>query len=300
MLTSDNSKISWCDATWNPVIGCSKISAGCKNCFAERMACRLRCINPMSDHSEVISYKPMPAHWNGKTVFIESALTKPLHWRKPRKIFVVSMGDLFHESVPFDWIDRVFAVMALCPQHEFKVLTKRAGRMREYCTDTSTARADNRGKIVAELGYTGPLECLNFDHVHKGVTVENQKNVGRIADLIGTPAAKRFLSLEPRLPGELSFRWLLSAHETTGETYRQYLERTGSYSHYEELQQIDYAFIGCESGPRARLCSLDNIRHTMHQCREAGVKIHIKQIPLDGKCNKNFDEWPPEFRIREI
>ena len=106
-------------------------------------------------------------------------------------------------------------------------------------------------------------------NLHLGVTVENQDNVGRIADLIQTPAAKRFVSFEPLL-GEIAVN-------------------------PELLLEITYAFIGCESGAGARLCTLENIDELIGQCQDVGVSVHIKQIPLGGKCNKNFDEWPPEF-----
>ena len=281
-------KISWADESWNPVVGCSKISAGCMNCYAEKMANRLSYMEiknakagKQRPYTAVIKGK---GKWFGNTVFVESALTKPLHWRKPRKIFVVSMGDLFHESVPFEWIDRIFAVMALCPQHTFMLLTKRAGRMREYVGWRSD-KPDiigrfNRGQKIDASGYIGKYICgftnrqWPIPNLHLGVTVENQKNVGRIDDLVRTPAAKRFVSFEPLL---------------------EYIQPL-----HKELKQMDYAFIGCESGPQARLCDLDDIRYMMQQCRAAGVKIHVKQIPLNGKCNKNFDEWPEEFQTREV
>jgi protein gp37 len=212
------------------------------------------------DADTVIRANQHIGKWGGNTVFVESALTKPLHWRKPRKIFVCSMSDLFHKSVPFEWIDRVFSVMAMCPQHEFKVLTKRAGRMRKYFVD-------NKAWLSKSMSGR-PLP-----NVHLGVTVENQDNVGRIADLIATPAAKRFVSFEPLLEGVVP---------PAG------------------MRSIDYAFIGCESGPRARLCDISDIRFMMAQCKFAGVKRHIKQIPHNGKCNKNIEEWPDEFRVREI
>ena len=299
-----STKISWATDTWSPIIGCTKTSAGCVNCYAERMAYRLACMGK-KHYPDVVRYLPTDeTRWNGKTVFVESALTKPLHWRKPRKIFVVSMGDLFHKSVDFEWICEVLVIAALCPQHEFKILTKRSDIMLRFFTqdDLWSSQLPRTLRFYTnKMKVPTPYWLLKkqIPNVHLGVTVENQDNVGRIADLIRTPAAKTFISFEPLLEG-VSCRWLLYAHKATGETYRQYLERTGSYSQYEELKQIDYAFIGCESGPGARLCSLDDIRHLMHQCRDAGVKIHVKQIPQNGKCNKNYDEWPPEFQVREV
>jgi len=128
-------KIEWTEETWNPVVGCTKVSAGCKNCYAERMACRLANIE-VARHEENHDSFPPPMQekyydvvdlslrkWNGKIFCDESALEIPLHWRKSRMIFVCSMGDLFHPSVPFEFIDKVMAVIALCPQHTFQMLT---------------------------------------------------------------------------------------------------------------------------------------------------------------------------------
>lgn len=260
-----STKISWCDETWNPICGCSKISAGCKNCFAEKMAIRLRGMG-IEQYSHVLWPKHFEGAenkkgWNGKTVFVESALTKPLHWRKPRTIFVCSMSDLFHESVPREWIAKVFdaAYHAYIERgHRFMFLTKRAKRMCEEVSTWSIARGISMGDV----------------EFHFGVTVENDDNLYRIDYLIETPAAQRFVSFEPLL------------HET--------------HPRYTVLGAIDYAFIGPESGPGARLCTLDDIRYLMSRCKCAGIKIHVKQIPLNGKCNKKFNEWPPEFQVREV
>jgi protein gp37 len=243
-------KISWADESWNPIVGCSKISAGCLNCYAEKMARRQVAMGTPGYYSVMDGKK-----WNGKTVLVNKKLAIPLHWRKPRKIFVCSMSDLFHESVPFEWIDRVMDIIEQCPQHLFYLLTKRSAEMRDY---VSTYGGDG-----------GPLP----PNVHLGVTVENQDNVGRIADLVQTPAAKRFVSFEPLLE---------------------------DMPYIPDLEQVDYMFAGCESGPEQRLCSLNAIRYLMSDCRDAKVKIHVKQIPLNGKCNKKIAEWPEEFRVRKI
>ena len=277
-------KISWADESWNPIIGCSKISAGCANCYAEKMAYRISC-NRRIEHTDVgraygnvvngAGESSWRRQWSGRTSFIESVLTKPLHWRKPRKIFVCSMSDLFHESVPIThfgidggkpgWLDRIFCdVIGWAPQHQYMVLTKRPKRMKEYMDKLYAGLTKfHHGKEVSPL-----------PQLHLGVTVESQDNVGRMVDAANTPAAKRFVSFEPLLSSIAKIRPMLPF--------------------------FDYVFIGCESGPKARLCSLDNIRHLMHQCREAGVKMHVKQIPLKGKCNKHFDEWPKEFQVREV
>lgn len=121
------SKIEWTDATWNSIVGCSFVSAGCANCYAARMADRLASMG--LNQYEMATSK---GGWIGQAVLVDSAAEKPLRWKRPRRVFVNSMGDLFHESVPFEWIDRVIAVIALCPQHTFQILTKRPLRMKEY------------------------------------------------------------------------------------------------------------------------------------------------------------------------
>ncbi len=131
----DKSAIEWTDATWNPVVGCSIVSPGCTNCYAMAMAARIEKMQPQSHYAgttRMVKAKPV---WTGKLALApDHILTAPLRWKRPRRIFVNSMGDLFHEDVPDAWIDRVFAIMALSPQHTFQCLTKRASRMRGYST----------------------------------------------------------------------------------------------------------------------------------------------------------------------
>ena len=130
------SKIEWTEATWNPIVGCSLVSPGCTNCYAMRMAARLERMGQKRYRGLTKPSKAGPV-WTGKMRLVEEALTLPLRRRKPTTWFVNSMSDLFHENVPDEWIDRVFAVMALCPQHTFQVLTKRSARMRAYLSDSS-------------------------------------------------------------------------------------------------------------------------------------------------------------------
>ena len=161
---SDKSKISWTDATWNPVTGCTKISAGCANCYAERLAKRLQAMGQQN-------------YRDGFNVRChEDILGIPFRWKKPRRIFVCSMSDLFHEDVPSWFIRGVFNVMRYASQHRFQVLTKRAGRM------AVTSRF---------LGWPS--------NVWAGVTVENQQAMNRIDSLRKVPASVRFLSCEPLL-----------------------------------------------------------------------------------------------------
>lgn len=157
-----NSHIEWTEMTWNPVTGCTKISQGCKHCYAERMAKRLKAMGQER-------YK------NGFDVTLhEDLLETPLQWKQPRVIFVNSMSDLFHNDVPLSFIQQVFATMQQCPQHTFQVLTKRSERIRE---------------VASQLPWP--------DNIWMGVSVESEAVVSRISDLQQVPAQVRFLSLEP-------------------------------------------------------------------------------------------------------
>lgn len=150
--------ISWTDSTWGPIRGCSRVSAGCQSCYAERIAARFGGTDPRTG-------KQMPyagltdrhGRWNGRVSLVEEHLTDPLRWKKPRRIFVNSMSDLFHENVRDEWIDQIFAVMALASQHKFQVLTKRPERMRDYMASPETPK---RVDYVRHVILAGNLASL--------------------------------------------------------------------------------------------------------------------------------------------
>jgi len=176
---ADHSKIEWTDATWNPVTGCTKVSAGCDHCYAERLALRLKKMGSKR-------------YRNGFAVTLhEDALELPLHWREPRRIFANSMSDLFHGSVPTSFIDRVFDVMERASWHQFQVLTKRPGRMAAYVTGTVPTRT---GELVRTPRYAGRQVP---DNVWLGTSVEDHRVVDRVDHLRRIPAPVRFLSCEP-------------------------------------------------------------------------------------------------------
>lgn len=199
---SDNTKIEWCDATWQPITGCTIVSPGCTNCYAMRLAgTRLKDHPSRAGLTKCINGNHV---WTGEVRFNEQWLTQPLKWRTPRKIFVCAHSDLFHESVPDEWIDRVFAVMVLCPQHTFMVLTKRSKRMRNYLEHANHRHPGYREiatGIDVAFAYRTVERCgWPLPNVMIGVTAENQKCADeRIPDLLATPAAKRFVSIEPML-----------------------------------------------------------------------------------------------------
>jgi len=185
--------------TWNPIRGCSVVSEGCRNCYAMNFATRFA---KEGEPYEGLAYRNSSgAHWTGKVEFIEKHLTDALRWRKPARVFVNSMSDLFHESIPDEWIDKIFAVMAYAPQHVFQVLTKRPERMLSYlsCREGRRVVIDGLGAIWTHT-VSWPLP-----NVHLGVSAEDQKTANeRIPLLRETPAAVRWVSAEP-LIGPIDF-----------------------------------------------------------------------------------------------
>jgi len=176
-------KIEWCDETWNPIIGCSKISEGCQNCYAEKMANRLRHMEKNRPpekrfYTNVVG----PAGWNNRTHFMPERLSQPSKWKKPRKIFVCSMSDLFYDAVPLDQINSVFIQMLNCDWHAYLLLTKRPERM--------------KGVIEIGTGWRGKLLNLWL-----GVTTETQDRYDERWSILGNniPAAVKFVSIEPAL-----------------------------------------------------------------------------------------------------
>lgn len=271
--------IEWCDSTWNPVRGCSRVSEGCRNCYAERVAARFS--GPGQPYEGLADPARSGSKWTGKVKLIESALDLPLRWRKPRRIFVNSMSDLFHEALPDEAVDKVFAVMALCPQHTFQVLTKRPERMRDYVSaivETFHASADSMeerfAKIWAEIDPCGQMEFEKIDwplpNGWLGVSVENQETADeRIPLLLDTPAAVRFVSCEPLL-GPVDLR----AVSTAG---------VGAAAGNKLSDCLHWVIAGSESGPGARACELEWIRGLKNQCVGAGLAFFYKQAAINGR-----------------
>lgn len=275
-------KIEWTEVTWNPIVGCSVATPGCTNCYAMRMAHRLG-RNPKTPHYAGLTQDSRGGPvWNGKlTLAPDHVIEAPLHRRKPTTYFVNSMGDLFHEDVPDEWIDQVFAVMALCPQHRFQVLTKRADRMRYWVRAGGTIN-----RVAEAMRSIAPKPCMSvadaakqFGHeltapwwplpnVWLGVSAEDQARAdGRIPDLLATPAAVRFVSAEPLLgPVDLT------------EATRRFL-RHPSYLNLS----LHWVIVGGESGPDARPMHPDWARSLRDQCQAAGVAFFFKQ----------WGEWAP-------
>jgi protein gp37 len=304
----DRSAIQWTDATWNPIRGCSRVSEGCRNCYAERTAIR----HIGGAYRGLVKSTGAGPRWTGKVELIKGALGLPLTWRDGRRIFVNSMSDLFHENVEDAWIDAIVAVMARAPQHIFQVLTKRPERMRDYL-----ARKVFRIHGGAHDGQIMPF----LPNVWWGVSVENQPTFDARVPLLGqTPAALRFLSMEPLLE-EID----------CGNAF----DVAPDGSPYSPYRRIDWVIVGGESGPAARPCDLSWVRWIIAQCAAAGVSVFVKQlgavpmmreeewrrlVPTPMLSARNKDrvpagfvplllndhhgglpaEWPDDLRIREF
>lgn len=290
---------------WNPVTGCTAISEGCLNCYAKAAA----------ESPRLYGRFGYPADDPFQVTLRPDRLAQPLHWKKPRTVFVCSMGDLFHEDVPCEFIDHVIGIIALSQQHKFLILTKRADRMAEYMsalkdrafeiaweTATSPLRTKDRNAYgIMDLVERGPLPNLAL-----GVTAENQSMVDeRIPLLLQCKAAIRFVSVEPML-GSIQFGVLStgdfdSLNAFTNE--RSYAGRGGHGGH--TVQQsgdgIDWVICGCESGPNRRPMDWDWARSLRDQCIEADVLFFLKQLPqvkgpwkmpeLDGRVWEQRPTW---------
>ena len=278
---ADASLIEWTDATWNPVRGCSRVSAGCMNCYAERVA--MRQSNPGGAYEGLVHQTSQGPKWTGKVRTVPQLLDQPLRWRRPRRIFVNSMSDLFHEDVPDEFIDQIFAMMALSPQHIFQVLTKRPKRMIEYTThDGGFGRwgyIDGWARRFYEGQHNKPFPAGKIllgplPHVWLGVSVEDQAEADeRIPLLLRTPAAVRWISAEPLL-GPLDLSAWLTRFVPSGIEYGRGMSRT-DVGHAERA--IDWVVAGGESGPKARPSHPDWSRSLRDQCRSAGVPFFFKQ-----------------------
>jgi protein gp37 len=267
---SAQTSIEWTDRTWNPVRGCSVVSAGCKNCYAMKVAARFS--------GPGLAYEglalPSPARWTGKVQLVEQDLEAPSHWRKPQRIFVNSMSDLFHEELAFEQIADVFRVMAYpeCDRHTFQVLTKRPQRMLDFF-----AWAEKQPHVAP-----WPDGGVVLRNVWLGVSVEDQRAADeRIPLLLQTPAALRFLSVEP----------LLGPVDLAPFLHPCYRALFGD---------LHWVIVGGESGPGARPCDASWVRGVVEQCSQAKVPVFVKQLGANvrDRNDAGFDgdepsHWPP-------
>jgi protein gp37 len=259
--------IEWSEVVWNPVTGCTKISPGCKNCYAETIANRFWKDRKFTD-----------------VVCHEDRLEQPLHWKKPRMIFVNSMSDLFHKDIPFVFIDKIFDIMVTTPRHTYQILTKRPERMLEYCM--------YQDEKMRSFGYGG---FIFPDFIWMGTSVENQKEANeRIPILLQIPAKVKWISAEPLL------------------------EPIDLIKIETKNTKIHWVVVGGESGPKARPCNIFWIKEIVGICKIQNIPVFVKQlgskpyyegdtsvfsgvkIIFDGNGkNDKIENFPEDLQIRE-
>lgn len=260
--------IEWCDSTWNPIRGCSRVSEGCRNCYAESVAARFS--GPGRPYHGLATFKTIgegtpaervEAHWTGEVRFIEKHLRDPLSWKKPARIFVNSMSDLFHPGVREEWLASIFDVMARAPQHTYIILTKRPENMR----DALAAATDPAVSSAFERTYSQPFPPPNWWF---GVSVEDQKTADhRVPILLQSRASVRFISYEPAI-GPVDF-----GKAAGGEV---------------EFSALDWLIVGGESGSQARPMHPDWARSARDLCLATGVSFFFKQ----------WGEWSPTGPVK--
>jgi protein gp37 len=319
-LMGGNSKIEWTERTWNPIVGCSIVSPGCTNCYAMKMAARIEAMRNQARYAGTTKKVNGNAVWTGLLSRApEATLLEPLRRKRPTTYFVNSMGDLFHEDCPDEWIDRVFAVMALCPQHTFQVLTKRAGRMRDYFGSNAThtriatlaMEMAPKGRDISAVGLVwAPHQMPNnyfqkwpMPNVWLGVSAERQQEANeRVPLLLETPAAVRFVSAEPLL-GHIAFHALNLHTETPSDALRGQRcvpDDSPEGYHNEPTAKLDWVIVGGESGPGARPMHPKWAKEIRDWCAASGVPYFFKQFgawaPHEFKSNNSLKGeiciWP--------
>lgn len=311
------SSIEWTDATWNPIRGCSRISEGCLHCYAEGVAARFS--GPGQPYEGLALRKKSGPAWTGEVGFVPEHLGDPLRWKRPRRIFVNSMSDLFHEKLSNEQIAAVFGVMTASPQHTFQVLTKRPNRMlkwfewaaKQVTYSGTEATAAEVMQCIAMDNFGAPIsERYNADapwplpNVWLGVSTENQEAANeRVPLLLQTPAAVRFVSAEPLL-GPIDFNNLQDGHT--------FWTRPAEI----EERALDWVIVGGESGPSARPCNVAWIRSIVEQCKAYRVACFVKQLgakptgdwsdvePWPGRLvdrkGGEPNEWPADLRVQQM
>jgi protein gp37 len=290
-----DSEIQWCDKVWNPVRGCRRVSPGCEHCYAERQAHRFSGVGqPYEGLTKLTKRGPV---WTGVARFVPEMLDAPLRWKRPARIFVNSMSDLFHSDLTNEQIAAVFGIMGGCQRHTFQILTKRPERMKSWFDWIASKAGDMEFGLLHDA--CGQLSHIidpgdhdidaaptRFDeameelmgvrwplpNVWLGVSAEDQEAFdARIEHLMACPAAIQFLSLEPLLGPINIERFLYRASRF------DYIWNNAPMSH-DDHNERQWVIVGGESGPGSRPCDIAWIESIVEQCRTAGTKVFVKQL----------------------
>jgi protein gp37 len=287
---ASTSAIEWTDKTWNPVRGCARVSAGCEHCYAERVAYRFGQA-PGSPYEGLTTLGKHGPRWVGRARFVPDMLGEPLKWRKPQRVFVNSMSDLFHEDITDEQIAQVFTVMAISGRHTFQILTKRPARVLRWFEWASESYA---------LATVKPHKLWPLPNVWLGASCEDQDAArNRIPLLRRCPAAVHFVSLEPLLgPIDIErwLEWTPVGPDADGESHL--------------LPPLRWVIVGGESGPGARPCDTNWMRSIVRQCAQAEVPCFVKQL---GACLQTelttvrfktkgnlLEDMPNDLRVRQF
>lgn len=317
---ADQTAIQWTDATWNPVTGCTRVSPGCANCYIERTPPFRMAGRRFARVHDVARGRPEDFfRVNESSTGVQlhpDRLEQPLHWRKPRRVFVCSLADLFHDDVPDAYIDDVFAAMLAAPQHTFQVLTKRPERARDWF-ESAVSSFDTRTRVwtiaAHMLGATRerggwPAETWPLPNVWLGVSIENARFTWRAAVLREIPAAVRFISAEPLLGSLFSVRssgrFRPDGEDSGGDSEGDHAKGiAGSGADHQnagagqvglatpapglarplDLTGIDWVIAGAESGRRARPMDVDHVREIRDACVASGAAFFFKQDAIKGQ-----------------
>lgn len=300
--------IQWTDETWNPTTGCTRVSEGCRHCYIERTPPFRMAGRKLGD--------PVQLH--------PERLAQPLRWRKPRRVFVNSLSDLFHEDVPDEFIAQVWSMMAKAEKHTFQILTKRPLRMKDFLArcgnaeDTGWFTHDHTPPAKAYCGsdiIVGAVGRWPLPNVQLGVSFEDQQTADeRIPILLQTPAAVRFVSYEPALgPVDLS-KWVKpvefascweKGYKPTEDDYKAVTEiAKAALKKAGAWDRLDWVIVGGESGPGARPCDIARIRSIVAQCRAAAVPCFTKQLGSSHRCSHDskggcWECMPNDLKARE-
>ncbi|MFB6371571.1 MAG: DUF5131 family protein [Bradymonadaceae bacterium] len=328
------SDIQWTTETWNPTIGCRRVSTGCENCYAERMAARHANNPDTPQYDGIAEFTDDGPRWSGEVKCLPEKLPEPLHWKKPRRVFVDSMSDLFHTDVPFEFVARIYAVAAMTPRHTYQILTKRPERARAFFDWVDAEHDeppdiafhahlfDDEGQCAAANSIAGVLgDGYNVGwpprNIWLGVSTENQQTADeRIPTLLETPAAVRFISAEPLLES-INLRWIETGETTSLDPLDGWRRRSISDSdcavHGDELQYydvdeqymcnehpaLDWVIVGGESGHDARPCRFEWIDQIRRQCEESDVPCFVKQLGSNPRM-WNIDDGVHDAPIEDF